>query len=420
MSMKKSYWFYLESLVYISIKKDIAVLYNTLNGKMIESKNPVIINLIKKLNSKKNLFVVKLKEEDLINPDILMFVQEIRNGFFGDLIDSTYSKGKPIQMPPHLKIQNDLTLMRQLGELAEPEGIMEYLTEISFYVNQQCRQNCSICKGAYKQFLFCTKNPKARELKAEKIHQLLKESEGSSLFRINILGGHCFHYSKFDQLVNLLESLPVFKTFYLNYQNITSEEKGQLNILKKELFNLQILINPPIDELKLEQALKLLRESGVDHECTFVIEKAEEMGKIETISSRLNITDYSIKPFYNSNNFDFFKNHVFVNKEELLETKQSLKDIFSRQKVSPLFFGKITVSANGDIYANINKKPIGVLGQDSLYDVVLKEFYEGRSWNSPRKKVKPCKDCVYNFLCPPLTNYEFSMKKNNLCTITGD
>ena len=32
-------------------------------------------------------------------------------------------------------------------------------------------------------------------------------------------------------------------------------------------------------------------------------------------------------------------------------------------------------------------------------------------------KVYPCKSCLYNFLCPPISNYENVLRKTNLCNI---
>ncbi len=34
----------------------------------------------------------------------------------------------------------------------------------------------------------------------------------------------------------------------------------------------------------------------------------------------------------------------------------------------------------------------------------------------PRQDVEPCKDCVFNSLCPPISNYEHVMGKHDLCS----
>ena len=50
-------------------------------------------------------------------------------------------------------------------------------------------------------------------------------------------------------------------------------------------------------------------------------------------------------------------------------------------------------------------------------EAVYKEIRSGNSWRLVRKKIKICQDCLYNQLCPPLSNYEYAIGKNNLCHV---
>jgi pseudo-rSAM protein len=85
--------------------------------------------------------------------------------------------------------------------------------------------------------------------------------------------------------------------------------------------------------------------------------------------------------------------------------------------VNPFHFGTLTVLSNGSIYANVNTQRLGSLNGGSLHDVVYKEMYRGKSWRRIRKKVEPCKFCTFDALCPPLSNYEYALGRNNLCHI---
>lgn len=38
-------------------------------------------------------------------------------------------------------------------------------------------------------------------------------------------------------------------------------------------------------------------------------------------------------------------------------------------------------------------------------------------WFRVRNQVQPCRTCVYEVLCPPLSNYEYALHRNNLCHI---
>jgi pseudo-rSAM protein len=416
--MKKSYWFYIEPYVHLAVNGSAALVYNCLNGKLTEYDNPVVVNLVKRLKSKKNLLVVRLSADQLADPHISAFVKEIKAFYSGDLIDSSYSKGKPLQLMPQVKIQKDAAKSLKVGEKTIGEGIMEYLKEITLYINNSCQQNCYFCRDAYKQFLVCSKSGGShkQELEIEKVKQFLKEAEGSSLFRINISGGNVFTYSKFAELVRVLNNMPKVKTYNVYYLNLPHRET-ELKSLNNELSYVNIFVDFPVSEQELEKAVSMCAESGLNCEFNFVLQKEEDIDAAQEISSRLKIDNVVFKPFYNQENYDFFKNNVFVNKEELLQAKPGLKDIYARTKVNPLHFGRITVLSNGAIQANVNTGKIGELGRDSLYDVVLKEMYEGCSWINPRVKVSPCKSCNYSLLCSPISNYEYVLKRNDLCNI---
>jgi pseudo-rSAM protein len=419
--MKKSYWFYIEPYVHVAANGSAALVYNCLNGKLTEYDHPVIVNLIKKLKSKKNLLVVRLTADRLADPGISAFVKEMKTFYSGDLIDTSYSKGKPLQMMPQVKIQKDAAKSRKVGEKTIGEGIMEYLKEITLYINNSCQQNCYFCREAYKQFLVCT-NTSGRdkqELELEKVQQFLKEAEGSSLSRINISGGNIFTYSKFAELVRVLNNMPRVKTYQVYYLNLPPRVT-ELKALKNDLSYVNIFVDFPVKEQGLEKLVGICAEPGLNCEFNFIVQKLEDIGAAQRISSRLKINDAGFKPFYNQENYDFFKDNVFVNKEELLQAKPGLKDIYSRTKVNPLHFGRLTVLSNRAIHANVNRRKIGELGRDSLYDVVFREMYKGNSWINPRVEVSPCKSCNYSLLCSPISNYEYALKRNNLCNIWVD
>lgn len=416
--MKKTYWFYIEPYVHLAANGASALVYNTLSGNLTEYDKPVVVNLIKKLKSKKNLLVVELSADQLADPGISAFVKEMKSFYSGDLIDTSYSKGKPMQLMPQVKIQKDVTKSTGIDDSIVGEDIMEYLKEITLYINNSCQQNCSFCQDGYKQFLVCSKNsgPDKQELEIEKVKQFFKEAEGSSLFRINISGGNIFTYSKFAELVRFLNNMPKVKTYTVYYLNLP-HRATELKSLKNDLSYVNIFVDFPVKERDLEKVVAMCAEPVLNYEFNFVIQKEEDIFAAQEISSRLKIENAAFKPFYNQENFDFFKNNVFVNKEELLQAKPGLNDIYSRTKVNPLHFGKITVLSNGVIHANVNMGKIGELGKDSLYDVVLREMYEGNSWINPRVEVSPCKSCNYSLLCSPISNYEYALKRNNLCNI---
>jgi pseudo-rSAM protein len=80
-------------------------------------------------------------------------------------------------------------------------------------------------------------------------------------------------------------------------------------------------------------------------------------------------------------------------------------------------FGKINIMPNGDAHANLNHPVLGNIYTDSIYEIVQKEIDEGKSWFNIRNQA-PCTDCVYQWLCPPPSNYEIAIGRPNLCHIS--
>jgi pseudo-rSAM protein len=108
--MTMEYWLYLHPYVYVSIKKDSAILYNTLNGKLLEycrAKNGMIYRLIRQLNSDTNLYVISIKDEE-IDSHIKSFINDLRTYYLGDLINKEHRPQRPIQLKPVLNLQRTL------------------------------------------------------------------------------------------------------------------------------------------------------------------------------------------------------------------------------------------------------------------------------------------------------------------------
>lgn len=423
-NLQKAYWFYIETYVHISIKKDSLLLYNSLNGKALEysgAPHRKILNLVKRLQSPGNLQVIRLKEKDLQDPIIGQFVRDLRTFFMGDLIDTSCSKGRPVQMMPIVKIQKDVKFLKQETSRSVGEDMIEYLSEIFLYINNECYQCCDMCIAAYKQFPCCTTaiNPtgepkQKKDLDLESIKSLFEEFTGSSTANLNVLGGNIFRYSKFKELTKIVNVIPGRKTFYSHYSNVI-DEGGKLKLLDPNSSLVKILAPSPIDEEKLKIALDIVGNAGLNSKFIFVIQNEAEFEKAETAIVALLIDNYEYQPFYNGKNLMVFEENIFMDKEEILGAKPSLKDIYQNSVVNNLNFGRLTVLNNGHIYANVNASRLGILGKDSLYDVLYKEMYHGKSWRRIRKNLAPCKGCTFQALCPPTSNYSFAIGRNDLC-----
>ncbi len=415
---KKKYWFYLDTYVHISLQKEKALFYNSLTGKALEYQSePKILRLVKKMLAVKNFRMILLKEKDLEDPVTGKVVFDLRGEYMADLIDCSLSEGKPVQMVPIVKIQNDIEKLKKSPGRSIGEDMMQYISEISFYVNNACGQSCKMCGHSYKQFPCCTvgKNEKS-EMEVPLIKKVFRETAGSSLVKINITGGDIFKYSSFEELVRVLRNTQIEKNYFSHYKNILNAGE-HLKLLDPEYERMRIFVTSPLDRAKLETAIEVVKQTNLKYLCTFIIQDESEFNEAEDVVSKLNVDDYEFQPFYNGENLSFFKENIFIDKDEILGTKPSMKDIYQNMKVNNLDFGRIVIFGNGNIHANVNAPMLGILGRDSIYDAVYKEMNFGKSWRRIRKNVSPCKQCTFQAICPPLSNYNYAIGKNDLCHI---
>ncbi len=432
----RRFWFILDNYVHVSVQEGgkSVLFYNSLTGKILEYQDcEPVSKLVKRLHRPKNLLVASLTEKELSNRDISRFVKDMRSYFMGDLIAVSQSRGKPLQMMPYLNVQEDVEFIKKnsSGSVTVGEQMMKYLAEISLYINNACTLDCDphLCGSAYQQFLCCTRGRdrgknRSQELDILAITQFLKQMQGSSLVRVNILGGDIFKYSQWDRLSAILNqpswvgaaSSLFEKIFYTHYLNLPHQEK-KLALLPAGSFSLKIVVRFPIRKEQWEQVLDMLTAYRSGTHFLFVITQETDITAAEKLISRYGLDKYSFHPFFNGGNREFFQDTVFIDKGDLQEEKLSMTEILARESINPFHFGTLTVLSNGDIHANVNVSRLGNLEKDSIYDVVYKEMDRGKSWRRTRKKVEPCRRCTFKGLCPPLSNYEYALGQNNLCHI---
>jgi pseudo-rSAM protein len=410
-------WLYLEPFVHISLIRNKVLLYNTLNGKALEYDNNIkIYNLVKRLDYNKNLLVVKLTKSDLANTDIKSLLYKIRVNYMGDIINSPAIKFKPVQIKPIFNIQRSIQILKESGEASVGTNVMQNLTEVSININSECNLNCKNCKYTFKQFHFCTKYDRLKtELDIIYIKKIITALAGSSLKKLNITGGNILMYSKIEELTNLLLNYTSITEFYIHYKNIL--EYSDAFCLLNNKFMLNVLIDFPINLNGLESIKILINKKNIKTSFTFIINKIENLIEAEEHIVKLNIENYTILPYFDRSNLSFFKNNIFISKKDIYESKPTITDIYARQVINPNYFGKLGIMCNGSIYANLNGRVIGNIKNLDLNEAATKEMKEGTNWRKTRANITPCKDCLYKFICPPISDYEYGVGSYNLCKI---
>ena len=417
--MKKTFWFYLEPYVHISRRSSDCLLYNSLSGQHIFYRgNPKISKILRRLSYPRNQRVIKLGPTEMADQELRDFVEKVRESYMGDILDAAYSHGKPALMPQRPRLDQEAKRLKKEEGRSVGEEVLEYLLQLSIQVNSECREKCNGCAGYYKQFLCCTRMPSGKEeLELSAISNLMDQIEWSSVFRVNIMGGDIFLYSRLRPLVELLKKKTFETHFYLHYLHL-SKAPADISLLVFDKSKITLMVSPPYSKDHLAKALDKAFQAKPGTKVLFVVESEEDTRQAEEFIATQGLSSYGYKPFFNGKNLSFFEHHVFMDMEDIFKARPTQREIYANMILNRLQFGRLTVLSNGKIYANLNAPSLGALDKEDIYQVLYREMDRGASWLRTRAKVQPCRRCVLNALCPPLGNYEKVLKRNNLCHVS--
>jgi pseudo-rSAM protein len=380
------------------------------------------------LQAKNNLLVIKLENEYINrNREISDFLKDVRESFMGDLIETSSDSVKPIQVMPYINIKRDIHRAERESTFDIGKDLMNHLNQVTFFVNNQCDKNCKMCSSAYKQFLCCySERGHTNELSIKNIKKIIDATAvgESRVSKINILGGNILNYSKIETLVSLLNTIHIPKFYYIHYSNLISQKDRMIQITNDSSeLNIQIPVHFPIKKDLFENVMSLITGINIHPVFIFIIEKEGDIKRAQAFVSLFGIDHYSFAPYFNGKNFPFFEKHVFITKQDILESKPSITGILSKKAVNRSLYGSITILSNGDIKPNLNFDKIGNIKKDSIRRAIYNQLKEGKTsilyntWWRTRDQIERCKHCHYNLLCPSISNYELAMGRNNLCRI---
>jgi len=422
--VKNNFWFYIETYVHIGIKKqqDLIMLYNSLTGNLLEysySDHPDILKTVRRLKLSDHFQLILLNDKDMKNQSIRDFINAVKRFFMGDIINVSYSRVQPTQLPPVIKIHKDVNYLKKEKLRSVGEDIMNYLSEISLYICNFCKQNCCICNNAYKQFLCCYAEKNKCELNMKEICFLFEEIKNISIKRLNILGGNILDYSYLKKIIFYVSSLGISTDFYIHYLNIFENLHCLDHFQRcKKHAKIKVIVAFPLKENLFRTVVDSIKSYGLNFSFVFVVQEESDFEVIDSLSYLdTDLQDALFQPYYNMRNLDFFKHNTFIDREDIKNFCPSMKDIYLNSFINSLNFGRLTILADGRIYADLNQAYHGILGKQSLSEIVYTEMKKGSSWRRVRKHMDPCKNCIFEVLCPPLSGYNYAIKKNNLCNI---
>lgn len=403
------YWFFLESHIYVSVKPNAMLLYDTHTGRDLYVESMIAIQLVNKIYEDENLGSIELASSDLADSETHDFVNKVVMKGMGELLNQHTHPIKPVILLPILSLNLDVEKFKDKEnvDLFLARDISKYLLDVNVVLNNLCQQQCRHCPNYCKQFFCCSTKGSPESLSQDSLVNLLRQISYFPVRTINVTGGDIYRYQNLEVFsTSNGEARKVFNFYvhYLNYQENPYIDNQ----------NIHLIINSPVNQGKLHEIYSLTKEKDVRYH--LVVENEEQYDELELAMVSLGIEDYEVHPYYNGHNIQFFEENVYLSKEDIVATPISMREIFRNQKLNANSFGSLYILPNGEIKANLNERTIGHLDKDRIIDVINHEMMQNTAWRKVRSS-EPCKNCVYQYLCPPLSNYERILNRQNLCYV---
>ena len=418
---KPEFWLFLEPCVMVSLTNNAVLFYHSLSGQRFEAAlTPIVQRIVSDLLQPGNGYVTGLCSSEMEEPDVQRLVSRLEKYFMGDLLNVEWSDGKPVNILPEPYFKSYLTresLQRQ--EVRESVNYDDYIHELDIYLtSHRPAGSPDPFPSATRQFIFPgVTTSDNQELPWSLLEPFIRQVTQFRITQVHLSGTHIETYPYLGDLMNLLTKARIPVKFHFPAAGFPDDLAAK--ILAYRYSKIVFHFSYPIDPDPFNNLINDLISSGKikQSELRFLVSSQEELVTSRQIIAALHLPNASIDPYYTGNNFDFFQQAVFITQEDIRSSKPDQKEVFSRISVNESDFGKFTLLPDGNVYANLNDPPVGNIRVNSPEELILKELVEGISWGRIRKNVAPCQECLYHFLCPPVSNYELLLNRFNCCDV---
>lgn len=402
--MKSKYdFFYFEPYVHINYQDNKALLYNTFTNKQEILDNNILLKLIQQniQDQTNGFFLHSPIEKEICN--------KLRKGYFGDIVSIVEGETPPFVLPTEFsKVEKNKEFLKTAPLRNISENIINCLFELDLYIDNPYQDNDTYNKQ-FPSVYFPTGEREKEFL--DFLFQIEALGNSSNLNTINIFisKSNVENFHLLDEFKNKLDNNKLVLHFNIetaiNYKQIDDD--------------LQKLVYYPISIYSKENKLGKFKSKKVNNlKFLFIIESEDQISVADDIVCKYGIRDYDYKPFFNGNNLDFFEDNVFLDEESIFSEKINKNQILRNREINAIDFGKIIIFNDGK-YCTNNLLPIlGNIKNDDIRQMLINCISSKNStWFLTRNDLPKCKNCIYNQLCPPVSDYEHVIGKFNLCNI---
>lgn len=398
-------WLTLYPDTFLWMKCNTGIIYNSDNGKSFTFN---CLNEIKTLCDtlveSVKLYSVELSKSQLCDSLIKEWISEIEGIEAGCLIEEGEQNKKLISYFPLLRVQEDIDQIKWNHSCNAGGKIIENLHELVFYVNGSV--------GGSNRYFYQTLYPikSLKMLDFEYIESFVKKSYNTRLNQVTFVGD-IVKYKNIEKLCTWVLGIYFSVHFVLLDEDIRDSIK-LFELSNSAQISFTIIIN---DIPKLQSNYEIYWRFLEKETLFFPVTTEKKLDSILSYIQDAELKNYKVIPIYNGKNRHFFEKFVYMTKDELASIKLSKREIFANMTLNTHSFGKLIIMPDGKVFADVNDSALGSIS-DPIYDLIYREMTERKAWFRVRD-MKPCCDCVYQWLCPSPGNFELVIGRPNLCHV---
>lgn len=376
-----SNWLYLDSYVEITFnsKDKNCLIYNTLDAKKYIFEK-LDYEILRKLN--RNGYSLRISPEEQVERKEL--IDKFENNFLGGIIES---EKKPFIFYPLTKVQRSLKKNQKVLFKNEGFEIADYLFELSIHIDGK------------------------NELLANELKKIIKEVENANLIKLNVFIENLQENRKeiFD-FISSLDNDSHLVNVHIGIADYTLFRNDFLSIESNSSFKINVVIEygDTVDsKIFCDKNIRFLFDISNELSYNFFSSIVEDKD-----------VDYTYRMDFLKCDSHFLDQYVAMDKADIEDIKISKREYDANKVLNKNLFGKIVIHDNKIYPGLVKDNPIAILNDDiTMKEVLFKAITKSQEWFLTRSKVKPCKSCLYRYICPPISENELRINKYNLCRV---
>jgi pseudo-rSAM protein len=372
-------WLYLDPYAEITFNhsKKRCLIFNTLDSKkyLFEGKEYEMIKRISQSD-----YSTKITDND--EEEYKSLISKFEDNFFGGIYTSI---DKPLILYPIINIQRNLRKFKQIPYRDQGTDILENLLEISIHFKNN------------------------NLIKIDKILQLIRDAENSSLKKINIfIDSYSSNKKAVEILLSFLKTAKIKTYIDINIKEYYSFINDLPDAKSNEIFSLLVTI------ADFDFSEKIMEEKNI--RLKFKISNEEEYNYyFNKISKNI---EYDFEIDYPNADANFLSENIYLNEEDIQDIKLTKQNYDANKMLNRNLFGKLVIKDNAIYNCENSTKAIANLDNEiNLKQILFDALCKSNYWFFTRNNVMPCKACLYKNICPPITENELQIKKYNLCNV---